>query len=148
MLTGFFYISQLQNRLQKLHNLYLQWDNAMTRDCSLNFPKITSSEKVVYKNCFFFVLKFNEQSLVILWVNRFKNESFWHRFIFIKAGKNCHQLWFFITMIFTALFLKLKIIPIFEVVGLFLINVQSRAFFCECSSLQLLQSSRFFSNFV
>ena len=112
-----------------MHILYLQWDNAMTRDCSLNFPKITSSEKVVFKNCFFFVLKFNEQSLVILWVNRFKNESFWHRFIFIKAGKNCHQLWFFITMIFTALFLKLKIIPIFEVVGLFLINVQSRAFF-------------------
>ena len=31
-------------------------------------------------------------------------------------------------MIFTALFLKLKIIPIFVVVGLFLINVQSRAF--------------------
>ena len=32
-------------------------------------------------------------------------------------------------MIFTALFLRLKIIPIFVVVGLFLINVQSRAFF-------------------
>ena len=64
----------------------------MRRDCSLNSPKNTSSEHVVYKNwhskqylyttcselvCFG---EFNEQCLVILWVNWFKNESFWHRF--------------------------------------------------------------------
>ena len=57
-------------------------------------PKNTSSEHVVYKYCFecqnknkkqflyttccqlVFFLEFNEQSLVILWVNCFKNESF------------------------------------------------------------------------
>ena len=61
-------------------------------------PKNTSLEHVVFKNCFLFLFwhskqylyttcselvflgGFNEQSLVILWVNWFKNESFWHRF--------------------------------------------------------------------
>ena len=58
----------------------------MTRDCSLNSPKNKSSEHVVYKYCFecqnkkkqllkptccelVFWGEFNEQSLVILWVN-------------------------------------------------------------------------------
>ena len=31
-----------------------QLTHNMTRDCSLNFPKNTSSEHVVYKNCFCF----------------------------------------------------------------------------------------------
>ena len=89
------------NLFQKPSFLH-QLTHNMTRDCSLNSPKDTSSEHVVYKNCFFaFVLtfktlfvhcmfytcifrEFNEQSLVILWVvNWFKNESFWHRFICI-----------------------------------------------------------------
>ena len=71
----------------------------MTRDCSLNSLKNTCSEHVVYKNCFFLFLfwhskqylyttcckfvfwgEFNEQSLVILWVNWCKNKSFWQRF--------------------------------------------------------------------
>ena len=59
----------------------------MTRDCSLNSPKNTISQHVVHKYCFecqnknkkqlvytrncklVFLGEFNEQSLVILWVN-------------------------------------------------------------------------------
>ena len=66
-----------------------------TGDCSMNSAKNTSSQHVVYKNCCFcfcfdiqknictshvFFRKFNGQYLVILWVNWFKNESFWKRF--------------------------------------------------------------------
>ena len=56
----------------------------MTRDCSLNFPKNTSSQHVVYRYCFEYQNKkqflftsccelsffgeFNEQSLVVLWL--------------------------------------------------------------------------------
>ena len=80
----------------------LSFSNQLThnimRDCSFNSLKNTSSELVVYKYCFecqknnkkqflyttcskiVFWGGFNEQSLVILWVNCFKNESFWHRF--------------------------------------------------------------------
>ena len=66
-----------------------QLTHNMTRDCSLNSPKNTSLDHVVYKKSFFvFVLtfktiffwEFNEQSLVILWVNWFKYKSFWKRF--------------------------------------------------------------------
>ena len=73
-----------------------QLTNNMTKD-SFNSPIKKSSQHVVYKNCFFFFWyskqylyttcselvffgEFNEQSLVILWVNWCKNESFWHRF--------------------------------------------------------------------
>ena len=58
--------------------------------------KNTSSQHVVYKNCFLlfktifvhnmlwcelvFFLEFYEQSLVILWANWCKNEGFWKRF--------------------------------------------------------------------
>ena len=72
----------------------------MTKDCSLNSLKSTSSQHVLHKYCFecqykkqkqkqllyttwcelVFFGEFNEQSLVILWVNWFKNESFWKRF--------------------------------------------------------------------
>ena len=69
----------------------------MTIDCSLNSLKNTSSQHVVLKNCFVFVLTFKKIFVhnmlwtctfrgiqwtisCILWVNRFKNESFWKRF--------------------------------------------------------------------
>ena len=46
------------NLFQKLSFLN-QLTHNMTRDCSLNSPKNTSSQHVVYKNCFFvFVLTF------------------------------------------------------------------------------------------
>ena len=32
---------------------------------------------------------FNEQSLIILWVKRFKNESFWHRFTCTLISQMC-----------------------------------------------------------
>ena len=60
------------NLFQKPSFLH-QLTHNMTRDCSLNSPKNTCSELVFFG-------EFNEQSLVILWVNWFKNESFWHRF--------------------------------------------------------------------
>ena len=75
-----------------------QLTHNMTRYCSLNSRENTSSEHFVYKNYFLllfwhskqylyttcsevvFFREFNELSLVILWINWFKNESFWHRF--------------------------------------------------------------------
>ena len=80
------------NLFQKLSFLN-QLTHNMTRDCSLNSPKNTSSHHVVYNNCFCFCFlywhskqylcktccelvlfrEFNEQSLVILWVNWCKN---------------------------------------------------------------------------
>ena len=90
------------NLCQKLSFLN-QLTHNMTRDCSLNPPKNTSLEHVVYKNCFclflfwhskqylyttcselVFLGGFNEQSLVILWVNWLKNESFWLGFTCMK----------------------------------------------------------------
>ena len=78
------------NLCQKLSFLNQLTDN-MTRDCSLNSPKNTSSEHIVYKYCLnvktlvktktkkqilfttcselVFFGEFNEQSLVILWVS-------------------------------------------------------------------------------
>ena len=76
------------NLCQKLSFLNLLTHN-LTRDCTLNPPKNTSSEHVVYKYCFecqnknknkkqflyttwselVFIEEFNEQSLVLLWVN-------------------------------------------------------------------------------
>ena len=74
------------NLCQKLSFLNELTHN-MTRGCSLNSPKITSSEHVVHKYCFecqnknkkqflyatcselVFLGEFDEQSLVILWVN-------------------------------------------------------------------------------
>ena len=80
-----------------------QLTHNMRRDGSLNSPKNTSAEHVLYKNCFWFFFvwhsnqylfatcselvffqEFNEPSLVILWVNWFKNQSFWHRFTCIR----------------------------------------------------------------
>ena len=102
----------------------------MTRECSLNSPKNTSSEHVVYKISFLFMFwhskqylyttcselvcfrEFNEQSLIILWVNWFKNKSFWHRFtctslthayqdsnrllieVHLRTKKNCYKMQF------------------------------------------------------
>ena len=44
------------------------------------------SKQYLYTTCseLVFFGEFNEQSLVILWVNWFKNESFWHRFTCIN----------------------------------------------------------------
>ena len=75
------------NLCQKL-SFMNQLTQNMTRDCSLNYKKNTSSEHVVYKYCFecqnknkkkhflyttcskvVFFGEFNEQSLVIFWVN-------------------------------------------------------------------------------
>ena len=85
------------NLLQNLSFLN-QLTHNMTRDCSLISKKNTSSQHVLYKNCFLFLfwhskqylyttrcdlvffLEFNEQSLVLLWVNWCKNEGFWKRF--------------------------------------------------------------------
>ena len=81
----------------------------MTRDCSLNSLKSTSSQHVVCNNCFLLLLlfwhskkllyttccalvlfrEFNEQSLNILWVYWFKNESFWKRFTFTVTDLHC-----------------------------------------------------------
>ena len=73
------YVVQV-NQCQK-HSFLNQLTHNMTRDCSLNSPKNTSSELVVYKYCFecqykkktcsefVFFWEFNEQSLVILWFN-------------------------------------------------------------------------------
>ena len=83
-----------------------QLTHNITSDCSLNSPQNTSSEHVVYKYCFecqnknkktifvhnlfwTFLGGFNEQSLVILWVKRFKNESFWHRFTCTLISQMC-----------------------------------------------------------
>ena len=78
----------------------------MTTDCSLDlhekYQLRTSGEHVVYKNCFlflfwhskqflyttcspdvlslYFLCKFSEQSVVILWVSRGENKSFWQLF--------------------------------------------------------------------
>jgi hypothetical protein len=75
------------NLFQKPSFLH-QLTHNMTRDCSLNSKKNTSLQHVVYKYCFecqnenkkkqflystccqlVFFVEFNEQSLVILWVN-------------------------------------------------------------------------------
>ena len=39
----------------------------MTRDCSLNSPKNTSSQHVVYKNCFLFLFWHSKQYLYTTW---------------------------------------------------------------------------------
>ena len=39
--------------LRRPYSACLQLTHNMTRDCSLNSPKNTSSEHIVYKNCFF-----------------------------------------------------------------------------------------------
>ena len=94
--TGFFEMFDSScfvqvNLFQKpsfLHHL----THNMTRDCSLNPPKNTSSEHVVYKFCFECQNKkqflnttcpklvFLGGNLFILWVNWCKNEGFWKRF--------------------------------------------------------------------
>ena len=54
--------------------------------------KTKTKKQFLYTTCceLVFFLEFNEQSLIILWVNWFKNESFWHRFTctvrFFKSG--------------------------------------------------------------
>ena len=76
----------------------------MTRDCSLNSRKIQvhniwctkivflflfwHSKQYLYRTCceLLSFREFNEQSLVILWINWFKNESFWHRFTCMKQS--------------------------------------------------------------
>ena len=93
----------LQVNLFQKPSLLHHLTHNMTRDCSLNSQKNTSSQHVVYKNCFLFLFghskqylyttccelvffrEFDEQSLVILWVNWFKNESFWKRFTCIRS---------------------------------------------------------------
>ena len=125
MLTGFFYISLLKNRLPKIAYFVSAMrqcnDNRLFIEFPENYMLRTSCVQKV-----FFVLTFQIIFVHKLYLggNSMNNlssycgltdSSFWLRFTCIKAGKNCHQLWFFITMIFTALFLKLKIIPIFVV---------------------------------
>ena len=86
----------------------------MTRDCSLNSPKNTISQHVVYKYCFecqnknkktccehLFFGEFNEQSHVILWVNWCRFEVIWIRFTcntpestgspgYFRGAEDCH----------------------------------------------------------
>ena len=51
-----FFISLIQVNLFQKPSFLHQLTNNMTRDCSLNSPKNTCSQYVVYKNCFCFVL--------------------------------------------------------------------------------------------
>ena len=89
------------NLCQKL--LFLnQLTHNVTKDCSLNSLKNTSSEHFVYKYCFecqnknkkkqflyttcsvfVFFGEFNKQSIVILWINWCKNVGFWKRFMYL-----------------------------------------------------------------
>ena len=93
-----YYIVQV-NLFQKPSFLH-QLTHNMTRDCSLNSPEKykfrtncvqfflfcfdiqNNTLTIIVHNMFWLVFfgEFDEQSLVILWVNLFKNESFWHRF--------------------------------------------------------------------
>ena len=91
-------------------------------DYWLQYKKNTSSDQVVHKNCFLFLFwhskqylyirccelvfcgEFNEQSLVILWVNWIKNKSFWKRFACIpipnvKDRKNDNWSLFYLLLI-------------------------------------------------
>ena len=84
--------------LRRPYSACRQLMHNMTRDCSLNSP-----QKYKFRTCFVQILfwmskqkqnnfctqhvlnlyfsgEFNEQSLVILWVNWCKNEGFWKRF--------------------------------------------------------------------
>ena len=64
------------NLFQKPSFLH-QLTHNMTRDCSLNSPKNTSVEHVVYINCFFvFVLIFKT---IFVTVNLFQKPSFFHQ---------------------------------------------------------------------
>ena len=82
----FFWLFIIQVNLYQKFSFLNQLTHNMTRNCSLNPPKNTSSEHVVFKYCFEcqnekkqflyttcseLVLfgKFNKQSLVMLWVN-------------------------------------------------------------------------------
>ena len=91
---------QVQVNLFQKPSFLHQLTHNMTRDCSLNSPKNTHLQHVVYKNCVLFLFwhsnnifcklvffgEFNEQFLVILWVNWCKNKSFWQRFTCIAAN--------------------------------------------------------------
>ena len=81
-----------------LESVNPQYDDRLLIDLRLQYKKNTSSEHVVYQNCFecqnkskkqflyttcsehVFFGEFNEQSLVILWVNWCKNKGFRKRF--------------------------------------------------------------------
>ena len=92
------------NLFQKASFLH-QVTHNMTRDCSLNSPKKFRTccvQKLVFVLTFktifvhnlselVFFREFNEQSLVLFWVNWFKNERFWHKLtlnqkIYINLG--------------------------------------------------------------
>ena len=62
----------------------------------MNTKTKTIFEHNIFSTCIFLVLKsgINEQSVVILWVNWFKNECFWHRFTCI-GGVISHK-WHFL----------------------------------------------------
>ena len=95
------------NMCQKLP-FFNQLSHNITWDCSLNPPKHTSSEHVVYKyskqknNLFYttcselvFFREFNEQSLLVFCVNWCKNEGFWKRFTctYITLWNELWSLW-------------------------------------------------------
>ena len=78
----------------------------LTRDCSLNYKKNTTSEHIVYKHCFECQNKNQKKTIFVynmLWtcifscnsMNNllsfnlwFKNESFWHRFTCMSSSRN------------------------------------------------------------
>ena len=88
----------LQVNLFQKHSFLHQLTQNMTKYCSLNSPKIQvqnmlctkigflflfwHSKQYLYATCskLVFFWEFSEQSLVILRVNWFKNETFWHWF--------------------------------------------------------------------
>ena len=71
----------VQVNLFQKPSLLHQLTHNMTRDCSLNYKKNTSSEHVVYKCCFECQIKKHcTQHVLNLWVNWCKNEGFWKRF--------------------------------------------------------------------
>ena len=59
--------------------------------------KTKTKKQFLYTTCCELVLflEINEQSLVILWVNWFKNESFWHRFTCNLCISPFNKIWKF-----------------------------------------------------
>ena len=83
-----FVATELQVNLCQKHLLFYQLTQNMTKDCSLNYKFNTCCVHQLFivfvlsfRTTFFLVLnlKFNEQSVVIFWVNWCENECFWQR---------------------------------------------------------------------